>query len=167
MVAHKADALILAGTEGGGGVRLCGAPLDAFSTVYSSFATLTGYEGPKWVRLKTQTDDDEVLSLRDEKGGTVMHWAALDDSRAGLAIALLAAGADEEAKNNGGETPLHTAAQYGCKAVARALLAAGADKGSQSKRGFTPQILAQRNGHTVMVALLSYWGAVKGAQIRK
>ena len=89
LVARKADALI----EAGGGRRLRDIPLDGFSTEYSFWAALAGYEVPKWARLTTQTDEDEVLSLRDETGGTVMHWALSDVSRAKLAEVIATRGA--------------------------------------------------------------------------
>jgi hypothetical protein len=60
MVARKSDALIEAGGEGGGRMRLHRVPLEGFRTVYSFLAALAGYEGPEWVRLKTKADEDEV-----------------------------------------------------------------------------------------------------------
>ena len=53
--------------------------------------------------------------------------------------ALLAAGADPKARNNGGYTPLHWAASSNKNpAVIEALLAAGADAMARTKDGDTP-----------------------------
>ena len=53
---------------------------------------------------------------------------------------LLEAGADKEAKNNGGWTPLIIAAMNGHEAIVRLLLEAGADKEAKNKDGWTPLI---------------------------
>ena len=52
--------------------------------------------------------------------------------------ALLAAGADVNARNNYGDTPLHEASCHGHMDVVRALLAAGADLGARNDDGYTP-----------------------------
>ncbi|KAJ1470705.1 hypothetical protein T484DRAFT_1846773 [Baffinella frigidus] len=147
MVARKADALIEAGGEGGELARLRGVPLDAFSTVYSFWAALAGYTGPKWERLITKTDNDEVLSLRDATGNTVMHWAVSDDSRAKLAevIASRKAGRVPDVKNKSGITPLHLVR---CPVGSRedgAGAAAGAGKDAANKEADTPLHLVARS----------------------
>ena len=158
-VARKADALIEAGGEGGERLRLHRMPLDRFSTVYSFYAVLAGYEGflcKKWKLLSTKAAEDEVLSLRDEMGWTVLHWAAADDSRAKLAgvIAARVAGL-VNSTDKGGNTPLHLAAMAGSEAVTPALLAAGADTNAKNVHGQTPLRLAQKRGHAAVVAVLS------------
>ena len=156
MVARKADALIKAGGEGGRRMRLHGMPLDAFSTVYSFCAALAGYEGPKWHLFTTKEAEDQVLSLRDGNGMTVMHWAADDDSRAKL-VGVIAARESGlvHAKDRNGSTALHRAVMHGREAVARVLLAAGADKHAKDNRGETPLQMAQGQGHAALVAVLS------------
>ena len=57
---------------------------------------------------------------------TPLHDAAKAGNAAAIS-ALLAAGADPNAKDKNGETPLHTAASRGHTAAISALLAAGAD----------------------------------------
>ena len=155
-VVRKADALIEAGSEGGERLRLHRAPLEAFSTVYSFCAALAGYEGPKWHLFTTKEAEDQVLSLRDGNGMTVMHWAADDDSRAKL-VGVIAARESGlvHAKDRNGSTALHRAVMHGREAVARVLLAAGADKHAPNRRGQTPLHLAQEKGHAALVALLS------------
>ena len=175
-VARKADALIEVGAEKGERLRLHRVPLEGFSTVYSLYAALAGYEGPKWERLASKVDEDEVLSLRDSDGLTVLHWAAQDESRAKLAgvIAarhaglvnvkdqcentplhyaamhvmqvLLAAGADTRAKNGVGRTALHLAVMLGRYDMVPALLAGGADKKALDNNGRTPYAYAAMGG---------------------
>jgi hypothetical protein len=128
-VARKVDALI---EEGGERLRLHRVPLEAFSTVYSSYAALAGYEGEKWKRLTSKADEDEVLRLRDSNGYTVLHWAAFDGgtpsctgrrslppaSRAKLAGVIAARDAGlVSATDLWGATPLHLAAMCGHEAM--------------------------------------------------
>jgi len=146
-VARKADALIEVGAEGGERLRLHRVPLEAFCTMYSFCVVLAGYEGEKWTVLTTKAAEDEVLSLRNANGFTVLHWAAQDKLRAKLAGVIAARDAGlVNAKDDGGETPLHVAARYGCEAMARVLLAAGADTEAQDKSRRTPLHVAARSG---------------------
>ena len=63
--------------------------------------------------------------------------------------ALLAAGADKEAKDsNGGFTALILASFHGHTEIAQALLAAGADKEAKNNDGWTTLIHASYRGHT-------------------
>ena len=168
-VARKADALIEAGGEGGERLRLHHVSLEAFSTVYSFCALLAGYEGSKWYMLSTKAAEDEVLNLRDPRGGTILHWAAQSHcaaadesrlaqhkSRAKLAGVLAARDAVlVNARDDAGCTPLHDAAENGREAVARALLAAGADTKAEDCHGQTPLSYAREGRHAALVALLS------------
>ena len=132
-------------------------PLEGFSTVYSFYAVLAGYEGEKWGVLTTKAAEDEVLSLRDSDGRTVMHWAAGDGgTRAKLAGVIAARDAGlVNTPNNDGCTPLHDAMWFGCEAVAQALLAAGADTKAQDREGCTPLYFEQRWNDAALVAVLS------------
>ena len=68
---------------------------------------------------------------------------------------LLAHGANPNAPDAEGDTPLHFAAcDNQCK-IARVLLEAGANVGARTDHASTPIELAQGNGHTECVALLS------------
>ena len=80
---------------------------------------------------------------RASMGETALHWAAFC-GLVGEVQALLPVGADPNATDDGGNTPLHRAADWGNSARGRVLLvmllAAGADPGRKNKRG----VLADR-----------------------
>ena len=74
----------------------------------------------------------------DENGATPLHWAAAH-GRGPAVAALLAAGADVDARTYGGTRPLHRwAYRNGAPAVLEALLAAGASIHSGDGLGETP-----------------------------
>jgi len=62
-----------------------------------------------------------------------------------IVAALLDAGANIEARDEGGETPLHKAAGYGSLGTVAALIAAGADPKARAKDGSLPAVLAEDN----------------------
>lgn len=78
--------------------------------------------------------------------------------------ALVANGADVNAKGAVGETPLHRAASYGKKDNAELLLAKGADINAMDDNGYTPLIQATRYGQKDMAELLLAKGADNNAK---
>mmetsp|Transcript_32118 Transcript_32118/g.75421 ORF Transcript_32118/g.75421 Transcript_32118/m.75421 type:complete len:136 (+) Transcript_32118:274-681(+) len=66
---------------------------------------------------------------------------------------LLAAGADVNARNSLGRTPLH-APNMGHAEVTQILLAAGGDHNARDNEGMTPLDLAKRFGQTTVVELM-------------
>ncbi|RPA86472.1 ankyrin repeat protein, partial [Ascobolus immersus RN42] len=83
-------------------------------------------------------------------GWTALHIAA-ERERLAFALALINAGADIEAQDDLGQTPLHRAAWVGREKMVKFLLDAGADKG---KGETTALHLACRSGHASVVRVL-------------
>lgn len=75
-----------------------------------------------------------------------------------IARALIAAGADVNATQHGGWTPLHAAALHGNLPLVRLLLDAGADAKAKNDTGQTPAALAKTKNHNDVVALLAQRG---------
>ena len=102
----------------------------------------------------------DIEAPTGHSGGTPLHSAA--DRRSGdelgddpaVAQALLEAGANTEARDLNGWTPLHYAAANAKPAVARALLAAGANPGATDGDGVTPLDLARHGGDAATIRVL-------------
>src|SRR5262245_58375280 len=94
------------------------------------------------------------VRARNRRGAEPLHYAAdgipggqMWDPEAQFAIVqfLIKAGADPNAKDDGGVAPLHRAVRTRCAAAVRALLANGADAHMRNERGSTPLHLAVQN----------------------
>jgi ankyrin repeat protein len=72
---------------------------------------------------------------------------------------LLSRGADIQAKDNSGCTPLHTAAFEGRGCIVDMLLSQGADPNATDKRGFMPLHRAAGRAHASVIASLLSHGA--------
>ena len=107
-------------------------------------------------------------------GGTPLHFAVFYmsfssllqrnwDSEAAIALLLIAAGADVNAVNDDGETPLYTVAESGggdgLLAAAEMLLMNGANLNAQDKNGVTPLHLAALLNKPALARLLLEHGA--------
>jgi ankyrin repeat protein len=75
-----------------------------------------------------------------------------------IARALVAAGADVNATQHGGWTPLHAAALHGNLPLVRLLLEAGAKADVKNDAGQTPAGLAKTKNHKEVIALLARHG---------
>jgi ankyrin repeat protein len=94
------------------------------------------------------------VRARNRRGAEPLHAAAVGmpgspawDPRAQSATiaCLIAAGADPDAVDGGGVTPLHRAVRTRCAAAVQALLSAGADPRRANRNGSTPILLATQN----------------------
>jgi ankyrin repeat protein len=89
---------------------------------------------------------------------TPLHAAAAGRAQA-VAKLLLDAGADVNARQEGGWTPLHSVAQSGDIEFARFLVDAGADVNARADNQQRPLDLALTKGHQAMVDFLESHGA--------
>jgi len=98
-------------------------------------------------------------ALRDARtglGSTPLHLAATNADVTAVK-ALLAAGADVNAKDMDGNTPLHMAAYTNRIEVAKVLLEAGADVNAESSGGRTPIAMARKSRADELAGLISLW----------
>ncbi|MBT9331313.1 ankyrin repeat domain-containing protein [Paracidobacterium acidisoli] len=84
-----------------------------------------------------------------------LHAAVALNTSYEVVLALLDAGADINAKQAGGYTPLHQAADSGKAEIALLLLARGADPSALCNQGKTPAGYARAKGHTSLAEKLS------------
>jgi len=105
-----------------------------------------------------------ALPIKAMRGGTPLHGAANSGSLE-RARDLLEKGADINAQNNNGNTPLHVAVWSSDPAmVVTRLIEKGADINAQDNNGLTPQYQAAMLRNLKMVMLLLEKGADKEAQ---
>lgn len=96
---------------------------------------------------------------------TIPRNAALHAAIAGgaweTAELLMAHGADVNAVNSIGGTPLHNAAARANPEIVERLLAAGAQANARNHNGETPLALALKKGHTTVANILRNHGGVE------
>jgi ankyrin repeat protein len=97
---------------------------------------------------------DVAARSRNPMANQPLHAAVAGDAPLELVRALLARGADVNATQRGGFTPLHGAAQNGNLALVRLLLEAGADPAARSQGGKTARDFAAEAGHDGVVQAL-------------
>lgn len=105
--------------------------------------------------LLEQDGVEAKLHVRDE---TLLVWA-VSEGYADIARALIDAGADVNAANSLGNTPLIRSACTGRLELTRALLEAGANLDAQNADGYSALILARRRGNQEIADLLLEAGA--------
>lgn len=105
------------------------------------------------VELLLQKGADPNAAAANSMRVTALH-AAVAGRHTDIALALLRHGADPNAVQQGGWTPLHQAADHGDAALVRALLDAGASSSATNDAGVTAKSLAEQKGHAEVIALL-------------
>lgn len=107
----------------------------------------------------------ENPAMRDARtglGSTPLHLAATNPDVSALK-ALLAAGANVNAKDDDGNTPLHMAAYTNRIEAAKVLLEAGADVNAKTTAGRTPMAMARKSRADEIAGLISLW-VLKGCK---
>ena len=99
---------------------------------------------------------DDDVKARDEKGQTALHHASLSDKTLSKARRLLSKGADVDAQDKQGWTPLHIAAFYGAEPIVDLLLAEGADPLKVTRGGETAYLIALARGHRKLLPRLKH-----------
>jgi ankyrin repeat protein len=94
-----------------------------------------------------------VLEMEDQEECTPLLAAVLWGHTAVIAV-LLGKGADVQAINDEGNSPLHLAARRGAPEIAELLLRHGADPLAKNEWDETPLMLAAEEGHLWVVARL-------------
>jgi ankyrin repeat protein len=97
--------------------------------------------------------DINVASRTDERVSP-LHSALANPNNAAIAQLLIEHGADVNARQAQGYTPLHYAATYGLESIIRSLLQRSADKTIRNADGKTAFDLAVEKGHTAVAELL-------------
>lgn len=109
------------------------------------------------VKLLLERGADANSAARNDMRVRPLHSAvarAPEGVVAANVSALVAAGADVNATQQGGYTALHQAADRGLESVVRLLLAAGARRDARSAAGRTAADHARAKGHAAVVELL-------------
>lgn len=112
---------------------------------------------PECVQLLLRRGAEPNAPSRNDMQVRPLHSAlarAPDDAALENARALIAAGANVNATQQGGYTPLHQAADRGLEAVVRLLLEAGARPDTRADNRRTPAQMARVKGHAQIAALL-------------
>ena len=106
------------------------------------------------------------VNVPQPDGTTALHWAAYHDD-AETAAWLVRAGANANAVNRYGVSPLTVACSNGSGSVVKLLLAAGADANATTKSGETVLMMAARSGRLEAVQALLGRGARHDARERR
>jgi ankyrin repeat protein len=102
---------------------------------------------------------DGKAALPDKRGCTALHWSvaqpSVDEKKQVACVHILIdAGADANARDEEGITPLMNAAWFGCYSSLQELLRRGADPRVSDKKGRTARDLASERGYKDVMELL-------------
>jgi truncated hemoglobin YjbI/ankyrin repeat protein len=148
--------------------------LQAMLEAYARVSQMIGPDSPIHAALRRATRDRFISKLERDpscvrllglRGQTLLHEAAMF-GQADLAAALIRSGADPDARETEGHTPLYRASTGG---VARVLLAASAtaDVTSGPTRGTPLHQAARRGNVSVAQALLDHGAHIEARDARK
>ncbi|XP_033635280.1 transient receptor potential cation channel subfamily A member 1 homolog isoform X2 [Asterias rubens] len=135
-----------------------GASLEAKNEEEQTALHLASKHGRVHTLNELVRQDITGINDEDENSNSPLHLAATE-GHAKCVLALIAAGADIEARNHTLWTPLDCSAANGWVKCATALLENDSPVDPIDKSKTTPLHLACRNGHVEMVKLLATWGA--------
>ncbi|CAH1776296.1 unnamed protein product [Owenia fusiformis] len=112
------------------------------------------------VQTLVETDGEEILNSRDDKGHTPAHWAALGGQLQILKFILDNKGLiNEPSDNELGQRPIHWACVNGHVSIVDLLLQKGVSIDEVDTKGCTPLIVASQYGKTVLAGYLMGKGA--------
>jgi len=135
------------------------ARLDAFAGDGFSALGLAAFFGqPEAVKLLLKKGANVKLASQNAQRVQPLHSAVAQGGVESVK-ALLAAGADPNARQQGGFTPLLVAAAKGNLEIVKLLLLNGADPNGRNDAGATPLTLAAARRHADVIALLVAKGA--------
>jgi len=103
----------------------------------------------------------QALNDADRNGATALHNAA-ENGNCRVVRALLADGAEVDAKDAQGRTPLIVAVRHRQLKIAAELIAAGANLNAETRNGWTPLSLAVKSGNPQMIELIAATAGVTG-----
>jgi ankyrin repeat protein len=106
------------------------------------------------VRLLLERGADPLVASTNQLCNHPLHAALAGGLDAEGVTLLLDAGADVNARQHGGYTALHAAAQHGNVEMVRLLLSRGADATIRTDDERTAAGLARENGHDAVAAML-------------
>ncbi len=109
--------------------------------------------------------DAKARDARTALGSTPLHLAAMNPDTSAM-LALLAVGADPNARDNDGATPLHMAAYASRAQHTRILLEAGADPLAKTDNGRDAAAMARKVKADETAGVISLW-LLKGCKAGK